>query len=292
VSRLRFALASALAIGLGIGAIQCSLTTSLDGLTGGTSPDAGAADAPLADARADARADASSLDGSAEAAVDAGRYCARLTPAPSFCDDFDDEGPFSRWTTSVVGAGGSVVRDPSVSRSAPNSLLTTSAAATSSVAALLRLRSPTSVHRVRFAYDMRVEARDPQTGYAEVSYIRVGAPSSIYAFYIRLFADPGTTTAFTAEAYLPDGGIPQHNVSLAGNSRFTAWTRVAVDLDLRAAPHVSVTLDGAPAGDTALEPSMYPPDIASVETGVGYAGSPSSTAWQLRYDNVTVDWEP
>jgi len=291
VSRLRFATASVLAIVLGAAAIHCSLTTSLDGLAGGATPDGGdsavtdalAADAPLGDAQA--------LDSSAEAGSDSGRYCSSLGSTPVLCDDFDDEGPFIKWSGAKLGPGASVVRDRTASRSAPNSLLTTSAASANSIPAYLRLTSPSSVHRVRVAYDLRVDARDSQSAYAEVGYIRFGTAVRAHSFYLRLYGGVTPGAGFAAEAYLPDGGIPQNNVSLAGNP-FTSWTRVEVDYDLGAAPHVSVTLDGVLAGDTALDPTRFKPDVATVEVGVGYSGPPSSSAWQLRYDNVTVDWDP
>lgn len=277
-------MSSALAIAFGIAATRCSLTTSLDGLSGPPSPPETGADA----------ADAMTADAgdAGDAGKDGGRFCASLAPSPMFCDDFDDEGPFAQWTEQRVSAGGTVVRDRGASRSPPNSLLTVApGSATSGGAALLALTSPTAVRRVRFAYDMRVDARDPQTGYAEVSYLNFGSPDRLYAFYVRLFADPARTTTFTAEAYLPDGGVPQHNVELAGDPKFTDWMRVVVDLDLRNAPHVAVTVDGALAGETALEPSLYPPSVATVGPGIGYAASPSG-GWKLRYDNVTVDLEP
>lgn len=124
-----------------------------------------------------------------------------------------------------------------------------------------------------------------------MGYIRFGTAVRVHSFYLRLNGGATPGAAFTAEAYLPDGGIPQNNVSLAGNP-FTSWTRVAVDYDLGTAPHVSVSLDGVPAGDVALDPTRFKPDVATVEVGVGYSGHPSSSAWQLRYDNVTVDWDP
>jgi hypothetical protein len=282
-----------LTLGLAVSATQCSLTTSVDGLSGGSAPDAGSAgdaggsaDAPLGDG---ALLDATVVD----AGSDAGRFCASLTTQPSFCDDFDDEGPFSTWTTSDVGAGGSAVRDRSAAVSAPNSLLTTSAVSAVSVPALLGVASPTPVHRVRIAYDLRVEARDPQTAYAEVGYIRVGpSDARAHAFYMRLYADPALSTSFTAEAYLPDGGISQKNFNPVINPQFTKWTRVAVDYDLRAAPRVEVSIDGMSAGQTALDATIFTPGFASVEVGLGYTGHPMSAAWQLRYDNVTVDWTP
>jgi hypothetical protein len=291
LSRFRFVAATSLAIGLALAATQCSLLTSVDGLAGGAaSPDAAdARDSSVIDASL-VDADAAALDGAVEAAADGGRYCASSTSA--FCEDFDDEGPFVKWTSSEIGAGGSVARDRAAALSAPNSLLTTSAASPSSIPAYLRLTTPAVVHRVRIAYDLRVEARDPQTAYAEVGYIRFGPVDSVHAFYMRLYGGASQGSSFTAEAYLPDGGIPQNNVDLAGNPQFSSWTRVAVDYDLRAAPHVSVSVDGVLAGTTPLDASTFPADVARIEVGIGYTGHPTSAAWKLRYDNVTVETEP
>ncbi len=290
MSRLRFATASASAILLGAAAIHCSLTTSLDGLAGGATPDAG--DAAVTDAPADAPlGDALVLDSSVESGSDGGRYCSTLGSTPAFCDDFDDEGPFIKWSGSEIGPSGSVVRDRSASQSAPNSLLATSGPSADSTTAYLRVTSPSSVRRVRVAYDLRVESRDSQSACAEVSYIRFGTANRAHAFYLRLNGGATPSAGFTAQAYLPDAAVPQNSVSFAGNP-FASWTRVVIDYDLGAAPHVSVTLDGVPAGGAALDPALFKPDVATAEVGVRYTGHPSSSAWQLRYDNVTVDWEP
>lgn len=282
------------AIGIGIAMLRCSLTTSLDGLSGGVDPVEAGSGGPEAGSDATTNGDAASApDSSTDAGTDGGRFCASLAQASSFCDDFDDEGPFAGWTETRVGGGGTVTRDRGAFRSAPNSLLAMTPASASGSAAALSLASPTTIHRVVFAFDMRIDARDPQTGYAEVSYIRFGDPSSPpYALYMRVFNDPAIRTVVTTEAYLSDGGVPQHNVALAGDPKFTDWARVVVDLDLRSAPHLTVTVDGAVAADAALESAFYPPAVARVEPGIGYVGSPTSGAWKLRFDNVTVDWLP
>jgi hypothetical protein len=290
LSRFRFVTATALAIGLALAATQCSLLTSVDGLVGGAAaPDAADADSSVTDAPL-ADADAAALDGSVEAAADGGRYCASSTSA--FCEDFDDEGPFVKWTSSEIGAGGSVARDRAASLSAPNSLLTTSAASPSSIPAYLRLTTPAVVHRVRVAYDLRVDARDPQTAYTEAGYIRFGVGNSSHVFYMRLYGGTSQGSSFTAEAYLQDGGIAQNNVDLAGNPQFTSWTRVAIDYDLRAAPHLSVSINGVPSGDTPLDATNFKADVAHIELGIGYTGHPTSAAWKLRYENVTIDTDP
>lgn len=273
--------------------LRCSLTTSLDGLSGGVEPVE--ADAGGADARSDVTTNGDATgapDSPVDAGTDGGRFCASLAQAPSFCDDFDDEGPFNRWTETRTVKGGMVTRDRGGSRSAPNSLLTISPASATTTIAALSLASTSTIHRVVLGFDMRIDARDLQTGYAEVSYIRFGDPSNrAYAFYMRVYGNPAST-AVTVEAYLPDGGIPQHTVALSGAPTFADWTRVVVDLDQRAAPQLTVTVDGIVAAVAALEPALYPPTVARVEPGVGYVGAPSSGAWSVRFDNVTVDWLP
>lgn len=279
---------------IGLAALRCSLTTSLDGLSGGVAPVDAEAGVPDAGLDVNTNADVTSAsDAPVDAATDGGNFCASLAQAPSFCDDFDDEGPFGRWTTTRTVGGGTVTRDRSAFRSGPNSLLTTSPVSAGTSVTALSLASPSSIHRVVYAFDMRIDARDLQTGYAEVSYIRFGDPNNrLFAFYMRAYASPAAAVAVTIEAYLPDGGIPQHNLVLAGGSTFTEWTRVVIDIDLRTKPRLTVSIDGAVAGEVALESALYLPAVARVEPGIGYVGSPSSAAWKLRFDNVTVDWLP
>ena len=74
----------------------------------------------------------------------------------------------------------------------------------------LSVTSPSTIRRVVYAFDMRIDARDPQTGYAEVSNIRFGDPTTrLYAFYMRACADLVVPVAATIEASLADGGIPR-----------------------------------------------------------------------------------
>lgn len=217
-----------------------------------------------------------------------GRWCKTLSPAPVFCDDFDDQGPFAGWTNQDLRAGGTVVRDSTASRSAPNSLLTDSPGSSNPGSAVLFLQIATTVSKLHYAYDMRIDVRDPQTGYAEINYVKLDNGMTSSAIYMRAFKSPTDPATVTAEAYLADGGVPQHDIQLAGNPQFGGWRRVDLDLDL--AQHLlTVTIDGAMAGSTALESNLYVPSPIRVETGIGYTGSPSGE-WRIRYDNVTIDW--
>ncbi|HSO31338.1 MAG TPA: hypothetical protein VLT33_02445 [Labilithrix sp.] len=284
--RRRFAPSLAFTIVLGVAATRCSLTTSLDGYAGDPLP---AEAGPTTDATTPDGGDGGTVDASRDSAADAATFCKSLGASAMFCDDFDDEGPFARWTETILRAGGTVARDRAASRSAPSSLLTVAPGSTDHGSALLRFASPAVVRRFRVAYDVRIDARDTETAYAEVGYVRFDPYAT---FYFRVYGDPTKPATFAAEAYLPDGGIPAHNLDLAGAPTLVDWTHVDVDVDLRAAPHVTVTVDGVLAGDTALEASLYKPAVAVATAGIGYTGAPSSGAWKLRYDNVTIDWEP
>ncbi len=270
----------AAAIVLGVGAARC-LYPYVDPLTGGgTGPSDASVDAPK-----EAAAEGGTDGGS-------GRYCASLLPAPGFCDDFDDQGSFvPKWDSVYTRAGGSVARDGTDFRSSPNSLLTISPPANGPSSATLNHASVGSKGKVRVAYDIKVEARDTKSVYAEIDYIHFDGPGFSFATYFRLNTDANNATQLAAEAYLADGGIPAHNLTLPA-ARFDKWTRVAISIDVVSTPHVlSVSIDGVAAGSQVLEPNMYGPGPVTVSPGIGFTASPSATDWRIRYDNLTIDWE-
>lgn len=270
----------AAAVALGVCAARCSLLPELDGLSGGTSvPSDASFDAPK-EAASDAGADAG------------GRFCASLSPTPGFCDDFDDPGPFvPKWDAIDTRAGASVVRDGTDFRSSPSSFLGISPPANGPSSAALNHLSGSAKGKVRFAYDVKVDARDSKGAYAETDYISFSGTGFEFATYFRLNFDPGITTQLAAEAYLADGGIPAHNVSIPG-ARFDKWTHVVITIDVVSNPHVlGVSIDGAPPITQVLESNMYGPGPVRVSPGIGYTASPSTGDWRIRYDNVTIDWE-
>ena len=261
-----------------LGALECGLFPSLDGLSSGEpdaspAPDATTADAPGADA------------------ADCGRWCDSLSPKPMFCDDFDDQGPLTRWTDQFVREDASVGRDPSAFTSSPNALLALSPAAQNPSSALVYLETADTKSRVHVAYDMRIDARDPSVGYAEINYIHFDMSSVPFAIYLRVFDSTSSTSTITSEAYLADGGIPAHDVPLSGSPRFDQWTQMEIDIDLASTHTLSVTIDGQPAGSTALESNLYTPGPVKVDVGIGYTGYPTTGAWSIRYDNATIDWQ-
>jgi hypothetical protein len=279
---------------MGALAVQCSALIPFDGYVAGAdaSADAAAADATFDHAASDGRAgeagytsdggvsDASVLDG------DAGRWCAHLVPAPMFCEDFDDEGNFTKWTSVVQRNGGTLARDTNDFRSAPNSLLSRAPGSAMSQQAYLDFIPPTEVKHVKLAFDLRIDARDQQTGYAEIAYVVFNSP--IHSdFYIRAYQDPATN-GYTAESY-PDGSAVQHNLSLGSTMTFDTWRRVAIDIDVATANALTVSIDGVQIVNQPLESTLYVPAGVEVRPGIGYTGSPSNL-WSMRWDNVTIDW--
>ena len=270
----------AVAIVLGVGGAQC-LFPYVDPLTGsGVSPSDASFAGPKA-ASADGRADA-----------EGGRFCASLSPPPGFSDDFDDPGPFiPKWDSAYTRAGGSVVRDGMDFRSSPSSLLTISPPASGPSSAVLNHASNGAKGKVRVAYDIKVDARDSKSAYAEVDYIRFEGAGFRFSTYLRLNLDANSPTQLAAEAYLADGGISAHNLSLPA-ARFDKWTHVAISIDVVSSPHMlSVSIDGAPAATQVLESNMYGPGPVTVSPGIGFTASPSASDWRIRYDNLTIDWE-
>jgi hypothetical protein len=255
----------------------CALFPSLDGLSDGGKQDAAQSDGPTPDAPVEG--------GNA----DAGRWCDSLSPAPMFCDDFDDQGPLTRWTDFFVRAGATIGRDGTDFRSSPNSLLAVSPPANTPSGANVHLDTSATKSKVHVAYDMRIDARDKSVGYAEINYIDIDAPIPL-DFYMRVFDDPNSTSTITSEANV-DGGVLAHDVPLSGAPRFDTWTRVTVDIDVGAAHSMTVTIDGQTAAVQPLESNLYAPGPMIVKLGVGYTGSPTTSDWRIRYDNATIDWQ-
>lgn len=219
------------------------------------------------------------------AAVEAGRFCDIVSPKPKLCEDFE-EGTVPQGWTPFVDPGTTLAVDDKDARSGKYALLaTTAGGVATSQHAYLQLTVPASVAKIRVGQDVRVELRGD---YLETAYVRQGAASPPPSFYLRLSAKP---PVYTAEAYLSDGGVPQHNLDLDGGPTFDAWTRLDVELDMSVTPRkVTVRVDGAVAAADQLEDTLYTPGNALVQIGIVYVDE-NSGPWRMRYDNVTVDWE-
>lgn len=266
------------AAALATATLACSLLNSAEGLTGGAPPQDAGASAEAAPGAGAAR-DGAPADGG-DASL--GRWCDQQVPRPLLCDDFDDEGPLTtRWTSVNSDPTTSIARDDGDWRSPPSSLLTISRPDNASTHVYAKKTlGPKS--RISYAFDVKI---DTFGSYAEIAYIRVAGPNVGHAYYVRVGS--GRTAGLTAEAYLSDGGVPQHNTDLGVD--LSSWTRLVIDVDLSSTPHtMKATVNGKATVTEPLEAGNYEAGDTAVEAGMGYvtAGSPD---WKIRWDNVAID---
>jgi hypothetical protein len=294
-----------LAMALGALAARCSALTTFDGFASGNGTDAGS-DGPItADGSSDGgtttdgsaasdgapsdagAGDARPGDGGDAAASDAG-FCASLSPAPMFCDDFDTpDAGFTKWTLDYEFGGGTIAIDSAESHSPPSSLLVSTPSSANPAGGRLTFSPPGTAKHVHFGFDLKIDMSDPQSGYAEVGYV-VFTGAFKDDFYLDLHTDP-TNNGFTTEAY-PDGSPVTHELILPNSTTLAGWKRVVIDVDLATAHSVTMTVDGVMVVQQALEPELYLPGTLEVRPGIGYTGAPSN-GWALRFDNVTIDWD-
>lgn len=280
--------ALALALALACAPAACILT--IDPLPSapanegdGAAPDAseGGGDAPSP------RDGAPQPDGAHDAGSDVVanvRWCDSLVAKPMFCEDFDVPPLRSEWT-SRIDPETSLAVNTNDAKSAPASMLVTTVDNPSQkVGAFLKFVPPlATVSKAHFTFDLRI---DQAGSYAEIAYLRL---DSKHSFYFR--ADTSGVRTFTAEAYLADGGVPAHDISLSLPQTLTTWTHFDVSVDLAAAQRtVTVLVDGAQVAKQVLESTLYVPGSADVEPGIPYVPD-GGTAWAIRFDNVTVDWQ-
>lgn len=274
-----FALASA----------RCTLLISSDGLVGSETPldtdggngtDGARADAPSGDAGSnDAPSNQDATDAPAQ------RWCAQQTPAPRFCDDFDDQGPFALWPDQLLEPGTAITRDGQNARSAPSSALVTVPGGAVQHARLKRVLGVAT--KLTYSFDLAV---DKWGGYAEIAYVTVAGTSVHHAYYVRV-SDANSALGVTAEAYPPDGGVPQHNLTLTTPPAPGQWKRISLEIDLGSSPRkMTARVDGAVVGSSDLEAELYQPGEATVSVGIGFSPS-SASAWAIRFDNATAVWQ-
>lgn len=285
------AMRSRVAFPIAVTATACVLT--IDPLpTSPSSIDGGAADgATESGPTGDGGLDAAPSDGGgggvdATPEASAKRWCDALSTKPMFCEDFDIPPLAPAWETHI-DTGASVNVNVTDSRSPPGSLLVAIADnPAQKLAGYLKFAPPSppaTVSKLHYTFDFRI---DTAGSYAEIAYVRL---SSGHSFYFR--ADTAGVRTFTAEAYLADGGIPAHDIALTVPQTLTAWTHFDVTIDLASAQRTAkVLVDGTQVASQNLESTLYAPGAASIQAGIGYAPDGTS-AWAMRFDNVTLDWQ-
>ncbi len=212
---------------------------------GGQTTDGSTSDGSSTDAQpTDAATDAQPTDAATDAPV---TYCSSLSPAATFCADFDTatdykEGWSSTYFYDSNPVGTSLELYTTDPKSAPNSLLATAPAMGNSTQAqaLVQKDFATGGTKFRFAYDFRVLARDP-TRLSNLQRMQLGLYPSDWSLSLVLEG----TKAYLQEVILGvDGGKSYKDHPLQGIPGTTAWTRIEYTVDLTNSK-LSVSFDGA-----------------------------------------------
>jgi hypothetical protein len=210
-------------------------------------------------------------------------YCAKLTPKPKFCDDFDDGDLLNDWDTSAVIPPGMIGLDTSMFTSSPASfgVSTPMLSAGAAGSAAIRKTIFATVNHGTFSFSAFFPNVTLTKGVVSIASFDV---SLSHRFTLNLRDSDATAPAASLEEF-DNSGYRRHLLTKlppAGK-----WTRVAIDLDL-AGGKVNLTFDGDKAVDA--EPIVATPGTeATVRLGAQYLVGPTDP-FEASYDDVIVDF--
>ena len=269
--RTRIAVVAAMAAAFA----ACSLTTNLDGLSGGSLADAappvssgGGADGSNAEGGGDASSTGDAGDGSV---VDP---CLGAV----FCDRFERDTPDGTWGSVYTDNGGTVTIDPTTSTSGTRSLAIHVPATGNPHAQLSSTDFPDVAH-ARVAFSMKCGAPNRSS-----SLMRIQLGANNRASVFDLFMFDGRFAVDENVFGMPSGTYADYSVP--SGFLVNTWHRWSLELDATASPAVGiVTLDGVERVRTNLVNSFARGSL-SVLMGVFFA--PDGPAQDMRYDDVSI----
>jgi len=222
-------------------------------------------------------------------------FCASLSPKPLFCADFDEGSATAGWD-SVSGQKGTASLNTSESTSAPASMaIDTVAISSGQVDCAGYKLFPTLVNKaltMTLAFDVRFDATDAKKD-AVIGSIQLNAANgTLYEVQVDVaMSTSGDLTVDVPELTTPTSGTETYvDHTLSKKLALGQWHHIVL---LETAPASSgsgslvVTIDGSQAfsGSINVLVSSWTPEVIM---GTSYIASPSS-AWSIRYDNVTFD---
>jgi len=248
--------------------------------------DAGATDGTAESAPPDGAFDAPPVsDGS----VDAGAgFCAKLSPKPTFCDDFDLGNPIGTGWSNISQCIGCIVAiDNDASVSPPSSVLTANTPDANFTEAYLKkvLVTPSTQLIVAQA-DVRMEKAPPDPGSAECP-LELGITTASGEWRARLLAYPAKAELEEFEL----GADASNTWDWAGLAQYLTlktWVRVRIEVDLVALTS-TVYFDGNKV--LAAHPLRFKWKSGSAHVAAGavlYRWTWSGS-WSFRVDNVILD---
>lgn len=258
----------------------CSFTSSLDGLSASQAPDAaigtdGAPPPPDGTPPA--------TQGGADAGCDAG-FCACLSPAPKFCDDFDEGGSLGGKWNVVEGQGTVTVETGGAS--APSALRAKTSGSTSEVASLHVTKDfPITPRTVTVRFALRFDEVVPGS---EANCFRIYLAGSAGAFAATSLA--WLPSGLVASWYVTDeAGAPLNGGQMPLTTPTTGvWHRYKYELTLNdGVASLKVTVDEQAPVERAI--GAFPTGPLSVLAPIEYA-LPTTETWDIRLDDIAVDY--
>jgi hypothetical protein len=253
---------------------------SLSGLSSDPPPDAGAEAASVADATAPSDADLGDSGADARTEAGAARFCTTLSPAPVFCDDFDDTTPLEQnWALGLING--------SATKTGGNLLITNPALATStdeSTAYVARSMMRPATIEVSFAF-----FADAQTTFRRsMVQLTTSNGSAFYHVEVNLagpnelrldeYAEPGFDGASYFAVVRP----------LTVSAALGAWKKVRIEVTHEGSPRARLWFEGAqsPTMDVALTPTVVSPTVR-IAVGTGIVRGPMAASG-MRLDDVVI----
>jgi hypothetical protein len=255
-------------------AVPSCLLPSFSGFTGPRTADGGASPA----------------DGGASPGD--GGFCAKLSPAPAFCADFDEGNPVDfGWTEpdSNIGDAGFHGVDFGDAVSPTGSRLVKNPGGSGRLVNSLLRDFPTSAGTwAHAAYDLRLEQLDPSENVLLSGLIFGPGPSDSEHYYVELIASQDRAT-LQEEVAPADGGPRQFpQTALARGLPVGNWIHVEMIVDFAAQAN-TILVNGATALDRAPMAPSHRTGLAGLEVGLSYFMVGTAGPATARFDNVVVE---
>lgn len=210
-------------------------------------------------------------------------FCASRSPAPTLCNDFEDDAT-APWTVTPGGAG-TVTIETTQSRSAPRSLRVAVPAASSGRAFIARTFAGALPATITIAFAVRAEAVATDTT-QELAVIFL-ATSGGNPYQLQLEMRSNGMLELEEETPLPDATIPERNVDVGISLPFDEWRRVTWTVAIGASSSTSTVAVEGVANPSQLAVSAHAYKAAPT-INIGHDGT-VATPFSVFYDDLVVD---
>jgi hypothetical protein len=221
-----------------------------------------------------------------------GSWCASNAPALFFCDDFDDGSLGSRWTTTSLQVAGAATLSSMNAPSPPNDFdLACPALMPSTFLLEVLTESIPSASKIALAFDIDplMFAADGRGGPLYLATLSQGPGTPRSAIQFRA---GNTLTDLQEQVILASGTIKTGTGQWASGTLAPAgmWTHVEMLVDFTASPAAATLRLNGKTVVTANLDSSWTRAPATFDLGDWYI--PTTDAFHVAYDNVTIDVTP